>query len=80
MITINHLVREMVLDRANDKLNCWTQSKRVFQDLVRINRNSGIGLTYPPFVHVYISTLSSSETLNSFLSTAMEGATQHPPT
>ena len=30
MITINHLVREVVLDRANDKLNYWTQSKRVF--------------------------------------------------
>ena len=37
MIAINHLVGEVILDREDDKLNCWTQSKRVFQDLVRIN-------------------------------------------
>ena len=24
MITINHLVKEVVLDRKEDKLNCWT--------------------------------------------------------
>ena len=80
MITINHLVGEVVLDRENDKLNYWTQSKRVFQDLVRINRNSGIELAYPPFVQVYISTLSSSISPNSLPSTTMEGAIQHPPT
>ena len=29
MITINHLVKEVVLERKEDKLECWTQSKRV---------------------------------------------------
>ena len=79
MIAINHLVKEVVLERAGDKLNCWTQSKRVFMDLVRINRHSWIGLSYPPFVHVYISSLSSSQPPTSLPSTAMEGEIQHPP-
>ena len=79
MITINHLVREMVLDKVDDKLNCWTQSKRVFMDLVRINRNSGLGFTFSPLVQVYISTLSSSVSPTSLPSIAMEGANQHPP-
>ena len=78
MITINHLVREVVLDRENDKLNCWTQSKRVFQDIVRINMNSGIELAYPPFVQVYISTPSYSISPNFLPSSAMEGEIQHP--
>ena len=78
-ITINHLVKEVVLDMENDKLNCWTQSKRVFQDQMRINRYSWIGLTYPPFVQVYISTLSSYVSPNYLTSTAIEGAHQHPP-
>ena len=52
MITINYLVREVVIDMEDDKLNCWTQSKRIFQDLVRINMNSGIELAYPLFVQV----------------------------
>ena len=79
MITINHLVQEVVLDREDDKLNCWIQSKRVFQDLVRINRNSCIELAYHPLVRVYISTISSSQSPNSLPSTAMEGENQHPP-
>ena len=73
MIAINHLVVKVILDREDDKLNCWTQSKRVFQDLVRINRNSSIELTYPPLVQVYISTLSSSQSQTALPSTAMEG-------
>ena len=81
MLAINHLVGEVILDREDDKLNCWTQSKRVFQDLVRINRNSSIELTYPPLVQVFISTLStSSQSQNALPSAAMEGAIQHPPT
>ena len=79
MITINHLVTEVVLDREDDKLNCWTQSKRVFQDLVWINRNSCIELAYTPFFQVYISTLSCSNSPNSLPSSAMEGAIKHPP-
>ena len=79
MITINHLVQEVVLDREDDKLNCCIQSKRVVQDLVRINRNSCIELVYPPFVQVYIYTLSSSQSPNYMPSTAMEGENQHPP-
>ena len=79
MIVINHLVREVVLDREGDKLNCWTQRKRVFQDLVRINKNSGIELAYPPLLQVYISTLSSYQSQSSLPSTAMEGDNQHPP-
>ena len=75
----NHLVREVVLDRENDKLNCWTQSKRVFQNLLRINKNSGVELAYHPFVQVYISTLSSSISPNSLSSMAMKGVIQHPP-
>ena len=80
MIAIKHLVGKVILDREDDKLNCWTQSKRVFQDLVRINRNSSIELTYPPLVQVYISTLSSSQSQTALPSTAMEGEIQHPPT
>ena len=79
MITIYHLVREVVLDREGDKLNLWIQSKRVFQDLVRINRNSDIELAYPSLVQTYISTLSSSQSPNSLPSTAMEVENQHPP-
>ena len=79
MIVINHLVKEVVLDRADDQLHCWTQSKRVFMDLVRINRQSGIGLSYPPFVHVFISSLSSSQTLTTLPSAIMEGKIQHLP-
>ena len=59
IITINHLVREVVLDRENDKLNCWTQIKRVVQDLVRINRNS--------WYWIDLSTLCSSIYLIPFL-------------
>ena len=80
MMCINHLVKEVVLDRQEDKLNCWTQSKRVFQDLVRINRNSDIELAYPPAVQVYISTLTTSQPSKSLPSAAMEDAIQHPPT
>ena len=80
MMCINHLVKEVVLDRQEDKLNYWTQSKRVFQDLVRINRNSDIELAYPPVVQVYISTLTTSQHSNSLPSVAMEGAIQHPST
>ena len=80
MIAINHLVGEVVLDRVEDKLNCWTQSNRVFQDLVRIDRNSSIELTYPPLVQVFISTISSSQSQSALPSTTMEGAIQHPPT
>ena len=79
MITINHLVKKVVLNREDEKLNCWIQRKRVFQDLARINRNSCIDLVYPSFVQVYISTLSSSQSPNSLPSTAMEGENQHPP-
>ena len=50
MLAINHLVGEVILDREDDKLNCWNQSKRVFQDLVRINMNSSSKLTYPPLI------------------------------
>ena len=49
-------------------------------DLVRINRHSGIGLSYPPFVQVFVSSLSSSQPQTSLPSTAMEGEIQHPPT
>ena len=80
MIAINHLVGKVNLDREDDKLNCWTQSKRVFQDLVRINKNSSIELTYPPLVQVYISTLSSSQSQTALPSAALEGENQHPPT
>ena len=80
MININHLVKEVVLDRKEDKINCWTQSKKVFMDLVRINRHSGIGLSYPPFVQLFVSYLSSSQRQTSLPSTSMEGKIQHPPT
>ena len=80
MIAINHLVREIVLDREGDKLYCWTRSKRVFQDLVRISRNSSIELTYPPLVQVFIITLSSSQSQSALPLAAMDGAIQHPPT
>ena len=79
MITINHLVKEVVLDMEDDKLNYWNQSKRVFQNLVRINGKSWIELAYPPFVQVYISTLSPSVSPNSLPSTAMEGANHNLP-
>ena len=48
-------------------------------DLVRINRHSGIGLTCPPFVQVFLSTLSSSQTPASLPSASMEGENQHLP-
>ena len=80
MICFNHLVKEVVLYMKEDKLNCWTQSKRVFQDLVRINRISDILLTYPPMVQVYISTLPPSQPPSSLPSTAMKGANQNPST
>ena len=51
-----------------------------FRDLVRINRHSGIGLSYPPFVQVFVSTLFSYQSQTSLPSTAMEGEKQHPPT
>ena len=79
MMCINHLVKKVVLDSAEDQLPCWTQIKRVFIDLERINRHSEIGLTYPPFVHVFLSTLSSSQT-QYLPSTTMEGKTKHLPT
>ena len=47
--------------------------------LIRINKHSGIVLSYPPFVHVYISSLSSSKCPTSFPSTSVEGEIQHPP-
>ena len=49
-------------------------------DLVRTNRHSGIGLYYPPFVHVFVSSLSSSQPQTSLPSTAIEGEIQQPPT
>ena len=53
----------------------------MFQDLVRINRNSSIELTYHPLVQVFISTLTtSSQSQNALPSAAMESAIQHPPT
>ena len=73
VIAINHLVREVVLDRRGDKLYCWTQRKRVFQDLVRINMNSSIELSYPPLVQVFISTLSYSQPQSALPSAGMEG-------
>ena len=51
----------------------------MFQDLVRINRNSSIHLTYPPLVQVYISTISSSQSQTTLPSAAMEGEIQHSP-
>ena len=80
MMCINHLVKEVVLDRQEDKLNYWSQSKRVFQDLVRINRNADIELAYPPVVQVYIPTLTTTQPSNSLPSADMEDAIQHPPT
>ena len=80
MISFNHLVKEVVIDRKEDKLIYWTQSKRVFQDLVRINRNSDILLTYPPMDQVYISTLSTSQPPSYLHSTSMKDANQHPST
>ena len=47
---------------------------------MRINRHSGIGLNYPPFVHVFVSTLISSQSQSSLPSAAMEGENQQPPT
>ena len=79
MMCINHLVKKVELDSATDQLPCWTQSTRVFMVLVRINRHSGIGLTYPPFVQVFLSTLSSFQT--QYLSFAVvEGENQQLPT
>ena len=46
---------------------------------MRINRHSGIGLNYPPFVHAFIYTLSSSSQ-NSLPLVVMEGVDQSPPT
>ena len=82
MLVINHLVGEVILDREDDKLNCWTQSKRVFQDLVRINRNSKIELdlsSHGSGIH-FNSYCFFSVSPSSLSSATMKDANQHPST
>lgn len=79
MLCINHICKNVELERPRDTLDCWIQNKRELRDLIRITLHFEKVLIYPPFVQVFISNLSFHTQANIALpSTIMEGGEKRP--
>ncbi|KAK1394259.1 hypothetical protein POM88_013315 [Heracleum sosnowskyi] len=65
MLLANHVDKDIKIEFPANKMDCWVQNKRFFEDLNRMNLNNTMELRYLPIIKAFQVTTTTTPTATS---------------